>query len=120
MASLFVYGSLMSNQRRSFYLTRDGAKCLGPARTAARYALYRPFLADYPCLIEDEKRGLAVEGELWDVSEKCLEETLDFVESVPRLFQRRVITLEDGQQVQAYLMPSKPWFARKLGSRWVD
>jgi len=57
------------------------------------------------------------EGELWEVSDKCLE-TLDFVEGAPKLFQRRLITLEDGKQVQAYLMSAKPWFAWRLGSRW--
>jgi gamma-glutamylcyclotransferase (GGCT)/AIG2-like uncharacterized protein YtfP len=56
-------------------------------------------------------------GELWDVPDKCLE-SLDAVEGAPTLFQRRLITLEDGQQVQAYLMASKPWFARRLGTRW--
>jgi gamma-glutamylcyclotransferase (GGCT)/AIG2-like uncharacterized protein YtfP len=118
MPLLFVYGTLMTGHRRNFYLTRDGAKCLGEARTAARYVLYRPLLAYYPCMVEDEKRGIAVEGELWDVTEKCLE-SLDSVEGAPTLFQRRVITLEDGQQVQAYLMPAKPLLARRLGSRWA-
>jgi len=118
MTLLFIYGTLKTGQRRNFYLTRDGAQCLGEARTAPKYALFRPLLTDYPCLVEDEKRGVAVEGELWEVSDKALE-TLDFVEGVPRLFQRRGITLEDGRQVQAYLMPSKPWFACRLGSRWV-
>ena len=31
----------------------------------------------------------------------------------------RFITLEDGQEVQAYLMQVKPWFARRLGRRWA-
>jgi gamma-glutamylcyclotransferase (GGCT)/AIG2-like uncharacterized protein YtfP len=118
MTRLFVYGTLMTGQRRNFYLTREGAECLGKVCTENRYSLFRPFLADYPGLVADEKRGLAVEGELWDVPEKCLEETIDFVEGVPRLFQRRVINMEDGQQAQAYLMPSKPWFAWRLGNRW--
>lgn len=116
MPLLFIYGSLMTGQRRNFYLTRDEAQCLGPTRTAPRYSLFRPLLADYPCMVRDE-RGVAVEGELWDVPEKCLE-SLDFVEGAPRLFQRQLITLEDGQQAQAYLMPSKPWFAWRLGCRW--
>jgi gamma-glutamylcyclotransferase (GGCT)/AIG2-like uncharacterized protein YtfP len=68
-------------------------------------------------LVEDEKRGVAVEGELWDVPEKCVE-SLDAVEGAPTLFQRRLITLEDGQQVQAYLMSAKPWFARRLRNPW--
>ena len=117
MATLFVYGTLMTGQSRNLYLTSGGAQCLGKVRTAARYTLYRPLQADYPCLVEDEERDVAVEGELWEVSRPCLE-SLDAVEGVPTLFQRRVITLEDGQQVQAYLMPSKPWLARRLGSRW--
>jgi gamma-glutamylcyclotransferase (GGCT)/AIG2-like uncharacterized protein YtfP len=117
MTLLFVYGTLMTGQRRNFHLTRERAKCSGEARTAARYVLYRPLLADYPCLVEDERRGVAVVGELWDVAEKCLE-SLDAVEGAPTLFQRRLITLEDGQQVQAYLMPAKPRSARRLGSRW--
>ena len=117
MAGLFVYGSLMTGQRRNFYLTRDEAQCLGPGRTAPRYAVFRPLLADCPCLVEDEKRGVAVEGALWDMSEKCLE-SLDFVEGCSPLFQRSLIKLDDGQQVQAYLMSSKPWFAWRLGSRW--
>ena len=118
MPLLFIYGTLMTGQRRNFYLTRDGAQCLGLGRTAPRYSLFRPLLTDYPCMVEDDKRGVAVEGELWDVSEKCLE-SLDFVEGAPRLFHRSLITLDDGEQVQAYLMSSKPWFAWRLGSRWV-
>src|ERR1700730_9799063 len=117
MVRLFLYGTLMTGQRRNFYLTRDEAQCLGTARTAPRYALFRPLLTDYPCMVEDEKRGVAVEGELWEVSEQCLE-SLDAVEGAPTLFQRRFVTLEDGEQVQAYLMSAKPWFARRLGSRW--
>ena len=118
MATLFVYGTLMTGQRRNFYLTRDGAQCLGKARTAPRYVLFRPLLTDYPCMVEDEQRGVAVEGDLWEVSEKCLE-SVDAVEGAPTLFQRRVITLEGGEQVQAYLMSAKPWFGRRMGSRWA-
>lgn len=117
MTLLFIYGTLKTGQRRNFYLTRDGAKCLREARTAARYVLFRPLLADYPCMVEDDKRGMAVEGELWDVPDKGMEK-VDAVEGAPNLFQRRLITLEDGQQVQAYLMPAKPWFARRLGGKW--
>lgn len=117
MPTIFVYGSLMTGKRRNYNLTDDGVQFLRVACTAPRYSLFRPLLADYPCMVEDDKRGLAIEGELWQVSDECLK-GLDFVEGVPHLFQRRLITLEDGQQVQAYLMPAKPWFARRLGSRW--
>src|SRR5262249_47927660 len=42
---LVVYGTRMIGQQRNFYLTRDGAQCLGKARTAAKYALFRPLRA---------------------------------------------------------------------------
>jgi gamma-glutamylcyclotransferase (GGCT)/AIG2-like uncharacterized protein YtfP len=118
MPTFFFYGTLMTGQSRTFYLTRGGAQCLKKARTAPRYALFHPLQADYPCMVEDEQQGLAVEGELWEVPEQCVE-TLDVVEEVPTLFQRRVITMEDGEQVQAYLMHAKPGFARRLGSHWA-
>jgi gamma-glutamylcyclotransferase (GGCT)/AIG2-like uncharacterized protein YtfP len=118
MVTLFVYGTLMTGQGRNSYLTEGGAQCLGEARTAPRYALYRPLRADYPCMVEDEGRGVAVEGELWDVPEECLA-TLDAVEGVPDLFQRRPITLEDARQAQAYLMLARPRSARRLGNRWA-
>jgi len=118
MVTLFLYGTLMTGQRRNFYLTRDGAKCLGDARTAPRYALFHPLRTDYPCMVEDEREGVSVEGELWEVPEQCLQ-TLDAVEGAPALFQRKLITLEDGQQVQAYLMSAKPWLAKRLGCRWA-
>ncbi len=118
MPQLFVYGTLMTGQLRNRYLTEEGARFLRLARTAARYALFRPFLADYPCLVEDTRQGVCIEGELWEVSEECLR-GLDAVEGVPDLFQRRMITLEDGEEVQAYVMPAKPWLARRLGNRWA-
>lgn len=117
MTRLFVYGTLMTGQERNFYLSRDKAQCCGPARTAPQYSLFRPLLADYPCLVEDKKRGKAVEGELWEVSESCLL-ALDSVEGVPALFQRRVIALENGEQALAYMMPAKLWFAKRLEGRW--
>jgi gamma-glutamylcyclotransferase (GGCT)/AIG2-like uncharacterized protein YtfP len=118
MAILFVYGTLMTGQKRNVYLTRVGARCVGEVRTAPRYALYRPVQADYPCVVEDEERGVAVEGELWEVPDEALA-TLDAVEGVPTLFQRRPLTLEDGRQVQAYLMSAAPPLARRLGNRWA-
>jgi len=117
MTTLFLYGTLMTGQLRNRYLTEEGALYLREARTAPRYSLFRPLLTDYPCLVEDKRQGVSVEGELWEVSDECLK-GLDKVEGVPHLFQRRQITLEDGQQVQAYLMPAKPWFARRLRCRW--
>jgi gamma-glutamylcyclotransferase (GGCT)/AIG2-like uncharacterized protein YtfP len=51
MTRVFIYGTLKTDQRRNFYLTRKNARLLGKVATAPRYRLLRPLLADYPCLI---------------------------------------------------------------------
>jgi gamma-glutamylcyclotransferase (GGCT)/AIG2-like uncharacterized protein YtfP len=117
MTILFIYGTLKTGRRRHFYLTRDGSKYLGEVRTAPRYCLYQLLMTDYPCMVETAQDGIAVEGELWEVSLQCLE-ALDAVEGTPTLFQRREITLEDGRNAEAYLMKEKPWLARKIGARF--
>lgn len=68
MTKVFIYVTLKTDQKRNFYLTRKNARLLGKAVTAPRYRLMRPLLADYHCLVEDAKKGVAVEGELWEVS----------------------------------------------------
>ena len=118
MPAIFVYGTLMTGQRRNRYLTEAGGQFLRVAGTAPRFSLFHPLLTDYPCMVEDDRKGISIEGELWQVSDECLK-GLDKVEGVPQLFQRRPITLVNGQEVQAYLMPAKPWFARRLGRRWA-
>ena len=110
---VFCYGTLKSNQRRNFYLTRDGSKLLGEVSTMPNYALYKPLLADYPCMCEG---NIAVEGELWEVSDSTLM-TLDAVEGAPHLFRRETIKLENGEEAIAYLM-DKPFLARNIGSKW--
>jgi gamma-glutamylcyclotransferase (GGCT)/AIG2-like uncharacterized protein YtfP len=117
MPTLFVYGTLKSDQRRNFYLTREGARLLGVARTAPRYRLLRPLLCDYPCLVEETKKGVCVEGELWEVSAACLD-VCDSVEGVPHLFVRRLVDLENGEQAEAYFIRNRPFFAWNVGSRW--
>lgn len=117
MHRIFVYGTLKTSQKRNFCLTRTGARLLGSTVTAPRYRLLRPLLADYPCLIEDDRNGVAVEGELWEVSDECLTD-LDAVEGVPHLFVRRPVTLAGGEQVEAYFIRERPWLAWSIGTRW--
>jgi gamma-glutamylaminecyclotransferase len=115
MTTLFVYGTLKKGKVRHLHMT--GATFLREARTKARYALYQSPGADYPCLVDDETEGVAVEGELWEVPDDCLAR-LDVVEGVPDWFQRRVISLEDGQESQAYFVAKRPENAVRLGCRW--
>jgi gamma-glutamylcyclotransferase (GGCT)/AIG2-like uncharacterized protein YtfP len=117
MPILFVYGTLKSGQRRDFYLTRAQSRLLGVARTVPKYRLIRPLFCDYPCLVEDAKRGRPVEGELWEVSPACLDDC-DSVEGVPHLFVRKPVDLEGGEPAEAYFLRDRPFFAWNVGARW--
>ena len=108
MPKIFVYGTLKSNKSRNFYLTRDDAKLVGPAKTTPDYRLVQRWFADYPCLIE-EKDGMAVEGELWQVNDKTLE-VLDSIEGVKSgLFKRAMIKLSDGSEALGYVCVNRPY-----------
>ena len=96
-----------SSRARGFYLTRKGSRLLGKVATAPKYRLLRPLLADYPCRVEDEKKGVAVEGELWEVSDECPAD-LAAVEGVPHLFVRKPGTLNSGEEVDAYFIRERP------------
>lgn len=115
MTTVFVYGTLKKGKVRHRHMA--GATFHREARTTAKYALYQAPDADYPCLVDDETDGVAVEGELWEVPDECLAR-LDVVEGVPDWFQRRAISLEDGQEVQAYFVSKMPENAKRLGCRW--
>ena len=115
MTKIFVYGTLKRGKVRHQHM--KGATFLREARTAAKYALYQSPGVNYPCLVEDDTQGVSIEGELWEVPDDCLAR-LDVVEGVPDWFQRRVISLEDGQEAQAYFVTKKPEDAVRLGCRW--
>ena len=115
MPVIFVYGTLKAGKVRHVHM--KGATFLRAAASEAKYALFQAAHADYPCMVEDPTHGVAVEGELWEVSDECLQH-LDVVEGVPAWFQRRLIFLDDGSEVHAYLMAKKPDDARRLGCRW--
>jgi gamma-glutamylcyclotransferase (GGCT)/AIG2-like uncharacterized protein YtfP len=112
---LFVYGTLKRGEPRAAHLRE--ATYLGTVQTAPHFRLYHPLRADYPCLVRVARNGVIVEGELYEVCQETLER-LDRVEGVPDLFVRQLVALASGEQVLAYLMRAKPWFARDLGSRW--
>lgn len=95
MARIFVYGTLKRGCCRADVL-RD-QRFVGQARTAARYRLYET--GTYPAMVEDEA-GLAVEGEIWEVDERCLA-LLDRIEGVPALYQRKPVAIDDPPGIEA-------------------
>jgi len=86
---LFVYGTLKRGQPRAHYLRNE--TFLGKAVTCPQYRLVN--CGDYPGLVSSDA-GIAIQGELWEVSRRCLQ-ILDNVEGVPfNLYQRAEIQLQ--------------------------
>jgi gamma-glutamylaminecyclotransferase len=96
---LFVYGTLKRGCHNNRLLT--GQRYVGEAVTVPHYRLYD--LGSYPAMVEDRTGGLAVRGELWEVSEGCLA-ALDEYEDVPILYVRRRIAVDGvNSPVETYL-----------------
>jgi gamma-glutamylaminecyclotransferase len=91
---LFVYGTLMRGECRHYLLVKE---CfLGEVRTAPGYRLLH--LGDYPGLIEADREGKSILGELYAVSPDCLER-LDEMEGVSvGLYERREVELIEPPQ----------------------
>lgn len=94
---LFVYGTLKRGQRNHRLLADQ--RFVRSTRTTPGFRLYD--LGPYPGVVRDADAG-AVAGELFAVSECCLDELDDF-EGVPDLFTRERIDLADGTTAWAYL-----------------
>jgi gamma-glutamylaminecyclotransferase len=113
---VFVYGTLKRGEK-NFRLLAD-QEFLGAAATAPKYRVYD--LGPNPGLVRDAASGLAVRGELFAVSERCLAE-LDEFEDVPNWFVREPIEIEGYERVWAYYLNTahEPVPAgAKSGDRW--
>jgi len=104
---VFVYGTLRPaepNFKR--YLNHEGARLLAKdVYTWPEYALVS--LGGFPgMVVPDEKNQdamTAVVGDVFEVDSPTLM-ALDRLEGVPRLYQRRKITLANGMQPHAYIL----------------
>lgn len=115
---LFVYGTLKRGDCRHHLLSDQ--EFLGVAQTIPKYRLYD--LGDYPGLIEIENSGMAIEGEVWRVTEDCLT-ILDREEGVGEgLYQRRPVQLQSWTgftEPESYFYLQSVSEAREMGSSWV-
>ncbi len=109
---LFVYGTLKRGERNHRLLADQ--RFVGPAVTAPRYRVID--LGPHPGLVMDAVHGLAVVGEVWDVSDCALAELDDF-EGIPDPFARQPIELNDGSAEAYFWVRSIPRAAR-TGDRW--
>jgi gamma-glutamylcyclotransferase (GGCT)/AIG2-like uncharacterized protein YtfP len=97
-ARIFVYGTLKRGFAGAHLLLRD-ARFEGAASTAEGYALYD--LGAYPALVR-ASNGV-VRGEAYSIPRDMLA-VLDAYEGVPELYERQLVTLDDGEGAQAYVM----------------
>lgn len=98
---LFVYGSLKRNESAHSFLEHYGASFVKEAFTKSKYHLYQ--ISWFPGMVIDElMAGKGVYGEVFEVSDACLER-LDQYEGSPDLFRRETITLEDGSEAVTYI-----------------
>ena len=112
---IFVYGSLMSGQKNHQLLS--GARFLGAAISQPHYTLFHA--GPWPAAVDGGTS--AIHGELYRISTPlCI--SLDNFEGHPTLFRRRGITLEDGNQADAWLLaidPDSSWPIINSG-RWAS
>ena len=94
---LFVYGTLKRGLGNHRFLA--GQEFLGETATEPCYRVID--LRRYPGLILDEANGLAVKGELWSVSARCIE-ALDEFEGEAGQFVRQPVRIPGRGLVHAY------------------
>ena len=94
---VFTYGTLLRGEVNHDLLIR--ARFVAEARTEPRFDLFD--LGPFPAMSAGGET--AVLGEVYAVDDATLAR-LDRLEGHPRLYQRTQIRLDDGQEVQTYLM----------------
>lgn len=95
---LFVYGTLMNGEPNHPVLGR--AIYRGAERISGGFGLVS--LGAYPALVRDMNGG-NVFGEVYEITPETLAAT-DRLEGHPHLYQREVVTLDNGTPVWAYIM----------------
>ena len=113
---VFVYGTLKTGHRLHEHLA--GAEFLGKAITRPCYRMFQ--LGWYPGMVECDA-GVAIEGEVWRVTDRTLA-VLDEVEEVASgLYERRPVQLggEFNQMVvESYLFLGDVSGAEDCGNCW--
>lgn len=113
---LFVYGTLKRGHGRHRLLT--GQSFLGTARTRPFYRMYN--VGEFPGMVRSAD-GLSIEGELWDVDERCLAD-LDREEGFGvLLYLRETVELAPPHEAEtaiAYLYNRGVAGLPDCGTRW--
>ncbi len=94
---LFVYGTMLEGE--ADHATLGDAPCLGPANTAAGYAL-----VEFRAMAGLVERGISrVYGQLYSVSYETLR-ACDKLRDHPNRYHRKELVLEGGTRAHCYLL----------------
>jgi gamma-glutamylaminecyclotransferase len=121
---VFTYGTLLKGEVNHHLLAQ--ARFVAEARTEPCFELFD--LGPFPAMSTGGET--AVLGEVYAIDDATLAR-LDHLEGHPRFYQRTQIRLDDGQEVQTYLMdrnrmrgraliPSGDWRAHRNRARGVE
>jgi len=114
---LFVYGTLKRGHGGAAALADQ--HFVGEARTQPDYRMYD--CVAYPALVAVEPgSGQAIEGELWDVDERCLRR-IDEVEGVHvGLYERGPVRLAEpaDEEAETYFFAGSVAGLAECGPRW--
>jgi gamma-glutamylcyclotransferase (GGCT)/AIG2-like uncharacterized protein YtfP len=103
MPKMFLNGTAMSGQKD--HNAHRGSTFLGPTRTAGRYRFFA-VRDEFPGLLAVSTRGRMIEGELYDIPEAVLRDSL--LPAEPPELELGEIELADGSTVNAMLLvPSR-------------
>jgi gamma-glutamylcyclotransferase (GGCT)/AIG2-like uncharacterized protein YtfP len=103
MPKMFLNGTAMSGQKD--HGAHQGSTFLGPTRTAGKYRFFA-VRDEFPGLLPVTTRGRMIEGELYDIPEDVLRQSL--LPAEPRELELGEIELADGSAVKAMLLvPSR-------------
>ncbi|MFT3855323.1 MAG: gamma-glutamylcyclotransferase [Ilumatobacteraceae bacterium] len=112
MRRMFLNGTAMSGQKDHGAVA--GATFVGPARTAPRYRFFA-VRDEFPGLYPVDEGGRSIEGELYEMSEAILFDSL--LPQEPAELEIGTIELDDGQIVNAMQLQPERLVA---GDRVVD
>ncbi len=96
---MFLNGTAMSGQKDHHCI--GDSVFLGPRRTAPGYRFYA-VRDEFPGLVPVEAGGASIEGELYEIDEAVLRQSL--LPAEPRELEFGEITLDDGETVHAMLL----------------
>jgi gamma-glutamylcyclotransferase (GGCT)/AIG2-like uncharacterized protein YtfP len=114
---IFVYGTLKRGHSNHHYLR--GQTFVGMAMTHPKFRLHD--LGGYPGMVLDERDGVSIHGEVWEVDDRCLA-NLDVLEDTAHgEYVREVVPLMapfDREVIEGYRYLRDVSKARVLGASW--